>query len=243
LTSPGVDQQAAAMSQAPMPKRKLPLLPLAVIGVVFIAAVVLLVHHYGLHELLARAKTASVRGIEFIREFGAGAFFLGMAILPAVGIPLMAFTIPAGQAFAQQLGMGGVIAISLVAVAINLALGYWVSRYALRPVLTRLLKRYGYSVPRVTPQNAFTVTLLVRLTPGPPYALQACLLGLAEVPFRVYMVVSWIALLPWVVGAIVLGEGIFSGKFGRSLIGLGVLIVAVIVVQWVRHKYLRRKTA
>jgi uncharacterized membrane protein YdjX (TVP38/TMEM64 family) len=231
------------MSQAPAPKRKLPVLPLAVIGVVAIAAAFLLVHHFGMHELVARAKIASNRGMELIREFGAGAFFVGMAVLPAIGVPLLAFTITAGEAFAERLGMGGVIAISLVAVAVNLALGYWVSRYALRPVLAGLLKRYGYSVPRVTPQNALTVTLLVRLTPGPPYALQACVLGLAEVPFRIYMIVSWVALLPWVVGGIVLGQGLFSGKFGTAVIGIGVLIVAVVIVQWVRRKYLTRKTA
>lgn len=231
------------MSQAPTPKRKLPIVPLLIIALIGVVVAGFLVHRYGLHEILARIKAASDEGIAMIRQFGATAFFVGMAILPAVGVPLLAFTIPAGQAFAGQLGMGGVIAISLVAVGINLAIGYWVSRYALRPLLTALLKRYGYNVPRVTPENALTVTLLVRLTPGPPYALQACLLGLAEVPFRIYLVVSWIALLPWVIGAIVLGEGLFSGKFGTAVIGIGVLIVAVVVVQLIRRKYARRAAA
>ena len=124
--------------------------------------------------------------------------------------------------------------------AFNLALGYWVARYALRPVLSGVFKHYGYSVPRVTPDNALQVALLVRLTPGPPYALQTGILGVAELPFRLYMIVSWLALLPWVIGAIILGRGLFNGNFGAVLMGVGVLVAATIVLQWIRRKYARR---
>jgi uncharacterized membrane protein YdjX (TVP38/TMEM64 family) len=224
------------MSQPPTAKRPLPIVPLAVLAVVLLAAAVLVLRGVDLRGWIER-------GIGAIRDMGPVAFFAAMTILPAFGVPLLAFTIPAGQAFEPQLGMPGVIAASLVAIAINLALGYWVSRYALRPVLAGLIKRYGYTVPRVTDGDALTVTLLVRLTPGPPYAVQACLLGLAEVPFRLYMIVSWLALLPWVFGAIILGKGLFSGKFGLAATGIGVLVVAVILVQWVRRKYFRRSEA
>jgi uncharacterized membrane protein YdjX (TVP38/TMEM64 family) len=223
-------------SEVPTPKRKLPILQLAIVGAVALIAVVLVLRGVDVRGWIER-------GIAMIRDLGAAVFFLAMTILPAFGVPLLAFTMTAGEAFAPQLGMGGVIAISLVAIAINLALGYWVARYAFRPVLAGLMKRYGYSVPRVTPENALMVTMLVRLTPGPPYAFQACLLGLAEVPFKLYLIVSWLALLPWVIGGIVLGKGLFSGKFGVAATGIGVLIVAVIVVQWIRRKYFTRRTA
>jgi uncharacterized membrane protein YdjX (TVP38/TMEM64 family) len=168
-------------------------------------------------------------------------FFTAMAVLPAFGAPMMAFTIPAGEAFAPRMGLGAVIAVALVAVVVNLALAYWVARYALRPALTRLITRFGYPVPRVTPQNALNVALLVRLTPGPPYFLQCFVLGVAEVPFRIYMIVSFLALLPWVIGAIVLGQGLFSGNFAAVMTGVGVLVVATIAVQWVRKKYFARE--
>jgi uncharacterized membrane protein YdjX (TVP38/TMEM64 family) len=93
----------------------------------------------------------------------------------------------------------------------------------------------------VTKENALTVTMLVRLTPGPPYALQACVLGLAEVPFRLYLLVSWLAMVPWTLGAIILGKGLFSGKFGMAASGMGVLVVALILVQVVRRKLAKRK--
>jgi uncharacterized membrane protein YdjX (TVP38/TMEM64 family) len=111
----------------------------------------------------------------------------------------------------------------------------------LRPLIAGLDKRYGYSVPRVTPENALSVLLVVRLTPGPPYPLQCYLLGIAESPFRLYMIVSWLALLPWVLGAIFLGRGLLNGNFRIAAMGAGVLVLAIVAVQWVRRKYARRE--
>lgn len=215
-------------------RRKLPVFKLAVAAVVLVAIAVLMLRGVDFRMLIAR-------GMGAIRDAGPWAFFAAMTILPAFGVPMMAFTIPAGEAFGERLGLGVVIGISLVAIAINLALGYWVARYAFRPLLSRLLTRYGYGVPRVTAENALNVTLLVRLTPGPPYALQACILGVAEAPFRMYMIVSWLAVLPWALGAIILGQGLFKGNFKIALLGLGVLIAAAVAVQWVRKKYFRRE--
>lgn len=230
----GAKAGSAGMSDAPTPKRKLPVAKLAILAIAVLGVAVLVLRGVDLRGLIEQF-------IGTIRDLGPVVFFAAMMVLPAFGMPLLAFTIPAGEAFAPQMGLGGVIAVSLVIVAINLALGYWVARYAFRPILTKLMKRYGYSVPRVTPDNALMVTLLVRLTPGPPYAVQACLLGLAEVPFKMYMIVSWLGLLPWVVGAIVLGKGLFSGKFGMAASGIGVLIAAAVVIHWVRRKYMVRQ--
>jgi len=212
------------------PRRKLPLLPLAIATAAGIVAAVLLLRGFEFQPL-------EVRGIELIRGAGPLAFFGAMAILPSVGMPLLAFTIPAGEVFAPRLGLGGVIAISLAAIAFNLALSYWLARYALRPLVSRILERYGYRVPRATAANALSITLLVRLTPGPPYSVQCYLLGLAEVPFRTFMIVSWLCLIPWAVGAIVLGQGILNGNFKLAAAGLAVLTGAVLVVQRLRRKY------
>lgn len=216
-------------------KKKLPVAKLALAAVVLLVAAVV---------VLRGVDVAAVkdRFIGTIRDAGPVAFFTAMAVLPAVGVPMLAFTIPAGEAFAGQLGLGWVIAIALVVAAFNLALSYWVARYALRPLLTGLLRRYGYEVPRITPENALNVLLVVRLTPGPPYALQCFVLGIAEAPFRLYMIISWLALAPWEIGAIVLGQGLFSGNFRAVAFGLGVLVVAVAGVQWWRKTQSRRES-
>jgi len=222
------------MSSEAQAARKLPWVKLAVAGVVLAVAAVLVVRGVDLAALIHR-------GMDLIRRVGPVAFFLAMAVLPTAAVPFSLFTIPAGEAFAPQLGLGPVIAIALVVLAVNLALSYWVARYALRPVLTRLLQRYGYAVPRVTPDNALAVTLVMRLTPGPPYVVQCYVLGIAEVPFGLYMIVSWVCQAPWVVGFIVLGQGLLNGNFIVAAKGLGVLVVLVVAVQWLRKKYAKRE--
>jgi uncharacterized membrane protein YdjX (TVP38/TMEM64 family) len=216
-------------------KGKIPWVKLAVVAVVLLAGAFFLLRGLNLRELVDR-------GMALIRAAGPGVFFTAMALLPALGAPLLGFTIPAGEAFAARLTLGGVIALALVAIAVNLALTYWLARYALRPLLLKLVQRYGYNVPRVTAENALSVTLLVRLTPGPPFFMQGYILGLAEVPFRLYMVVSWLAVLPWSLGAIIMGQGILNGNFKVALTGMAVLGVAVVAVQQLRKKYAKRAT-
>jgi uncharacterized membrane protein YdjX (TVP38/TMEM64 family) len=217
------------------PRKKLPLLKLAVVAAAAIAGAVLVLRGLDVGEAIEQ-------GMALIRRAGPVAFFLGMALLPAVGAPLTLFTIPAGEAFAPQMTLGGVIAVTLVAIALNLALTYWLAHRAFRPLLERWVTRYGYRVPRVSADNALTVALLVRLTPGPPFFLQSYILGLAAVPFRLYMIVSWLAVLPWAVGAVVLGRGILNGNFKVAAIGLGVIVVAIVVVQAVRRKLAKRES-
>lgn len=182
------------------------------------------------------------QGMVIIRSAGPWVFFFAMAVLPLFGAPLLAFTIPAGEAFAGQMTLGGVVAATLTAIALNLALTYWLAHRAVRPLLERLTGRFGYTVPRVTAGNALTVALLVRLTPGPPFFLQSYLLGLAAIPFRLYMFVSWFCVLPWAVGAVVLGRGVLNGNFKMIVMGVGVIVAAVAAVQFIRRRVAKRES-
>jgi uncharacterized membrane protein YdjX (TVP38/TMEM64 family) len=217
-----------------VPKKKLPIAKLAVAAVLLLVVAVIFLRGVDLRGLIDRGMAA-------IRAMGPGVFFAAMAILPAVGAPMAAFTIPAGEAFGERLGMPTVVIIALAVIAFNLAFGYWVARYALRPLLLGLLKRYGYTVPRVTRENALSVALLVRLTPGPPYALQAWILGCAETPFGLYMLVSWLGVLPYALAGIILGKGMFDGNFKAVAGGLGLLVAAAVAVQLVRKKMAKRR--
>jgi uncharacterized membrane protein YdjX (TVP38/TMEM64 family) len=222
------------MSSEPRAAKKIPWVKLAIATVVLAVGAVLLLCGLDVPALIERT-------MDLIRRVGPVGFFLAMTILPTAAVPLSLFTIPAGEAFAPQMGLGVVIAISLVVLAVNMALTYWVARYALRPALTKLLQRYGYTVPRVTPENALAITLVMRVTPGTPYVIQGYVLGIAEVPFVLYMIVSWLCQAPWVVGFVVLGQGLLKGNFAVAAKGLGVIVAVVIAVQWLRRKYAKRE--
>jgi uncharacterized membrane protein YdjX (TVP38/TMEM64 family) len=182
-------------------------------------------------------KAVGHHALAYIRDAGPWAFFAGMAILPAFSAPLSAFTIVAGEAFGKEMTIPGVIAASLVAISVNLAFTYWLARYALRPLLSKVIGRYGYTVPRVTRENALSITLFLRLTPGPPFFMQSYILGLAEAPFVQYMVVSSICNVPWTIAFIVLGQGIFNGNFKLVAYGIGVIAAASIAIHWIRKRH------
>lgn len=162
------------------------------------------------------------QGIGFIRSVGPLPYFVAMALLP---VPLSWFTVPAGEAFAATMTLPGVMAAAIAAVAVQTAWCYWVARRALRPVLERWFARRGWTVPKVTADNALAVMVLVRLVPGPPLPLQCFLLSLAGVPFGLYMVVSTLFSVPWVIGGIMLGRGVLGGNW--TIIGLGVGVVGI----------------
>jgi len=220
-------------TEEPLPKRKLPVFTLCILAFAAVAATLLLLRGVDVRGLAGQ-------GMNMIRDAGPWVYFAATAFLPAVGAPLSAFTIVAGEAFAAQMTLAGVIAATLAAIAANLALTYWLARRALRPLLSRFTEYYGYRIPRVTKANALNVALFIRLTPGPPFFMQSYMLGLAEVPFRLYMAVSWLCILPWAVAFVVLGKGAFAGNFKLVLTGVGVLVAATALVHWIRKRYAAR---
>jgi uncharacterized membrane protein YdjX (TVP38/TMEM64 family) len=219
--------------EEPLKKRKLPLFQLCVVAFAAVAAALLLLRGVNIRGMAAQ-------GMAMIRDAGPWVYFSATAFLPAVGAPLSAFTIVAGEAFAAQMTLAGVIVATMAAIAANLALTYWLARYALRPILSRVTEHYGYRIPRVTKKNALNIALMLRLTPGPPFFMQSYILGLAEVPFRLYMIVSWVCILPWAVAFVVLGKGVFNGNFKMVITGVGVLVAATAFVHWVRKRYADR---
>src|ERR1043165_1329065 len=79
----------------------------------------------------ANLLSVANRFIVFFRLAGPLPFFLAMAFLPMVGCPLSPFTLVAGPVFGPTMGVGNVIACAILAVAVNVALSYWIADRAL----------------------------------------------------------------------------------------------------------------
>jgi len=54
------------------------------------------------------------------------------------------------------------------------------------------------------------------------------------------MVVSWICILPWAIGAAIMGKGVFNGNFKLVIYGVGVIVAAVVIVRMIRKRYVPR---
>jgi uncharacterized membrane protein YdjX (TVP38/TMEM64 family) len=220
-------------SEEPRKKRKLPVFKLALAAVVAGAVGYLFLRGMNYREVARQC-------LDYVRGAGPWVFFTGAAIAPAFSAPLSMFTLSAGEIFARQMTMPGVIAAMLAAITVNMAFTYWLARYALRPLLSRVVEYYGYTIPRVTGENAMSITLFLRLTPGPPFFLQSYILGLAEVPFRLYMVVSFLCNVPITIALVVLGKGILNGNLSLIITGIGVIAAASVAIHWIRKRYAAR---
>jgi len=178
-----------------------------------------------------------------LREAGPEVFFVAMALLPAVGFPLIAFTLAAGPVFGPTLGTGWVIVWSLTAVVVNLLLTYWLANRALRPLVSRLLTYFEFRLPDSTAGGAWQVALIVRLTPGPPFWVQSYLLGLISLPLMPYLVVSTFVMAGYIIALVCGGEAIAKGNGQLAFAAVGILVVSVAVLQLLRKRLARRRAA
>ena len=188
--------------------------------------------------LVAAAETMVLR----LREAGPAVFFVAMALLPAVGFPMIAFTLAAGPVFGPTLGTGGVILCSVAAVVVNLLLTYWLANRALRPLVGRLLTYFDFHLPNGAAGGAWQMALIVRLTPGPPFWVQSYLLGLIKVPLAPYLVVSTFVMTGFIVALVCGGEAITNGDGRRAVAAVGALVVIVAAVQLVRKRTARGRS-
>ena len=211
---------------------------------VALAAAVLLVAGLGLFWLWAhdgKVGWAVADGIDLLREAGPVAFFGAMAILPALGCPVLAFHLTAASAFAAQMGIGGVLAAAGAALAVNIALTYWLACHGLRPWLEQLIKRTPYKIPQLDAADHAEITLVLRITPGPPFFMQGYLLGLAGVNFRTYMWISWVVAMAYAIGFIIFGEAILHGKAGRAILGLSAIVAVALLFHVLRRHYGKKR--
>jgi uncharacterized membrane protein YdjX (TVP38/TMEM64 family) len=207
---------------------------LAIGGAAVALGVGLLVWKTGLLAGLA----AVVAGL---REAGPVIFFLSMALLPAIGFPMFAFTVTAGPVFGPTLGTGWVIGCSLLAVVTNLLLTHWLANRALRPLVSRLLARFEFRLPDDAAENAWLVTMIVRLTPGPPFWVQSYLLGVIRVPLLPYVAVSTLIMAGYIVALVLGGDAIASGNGRVALVAVGALAMFAGTLHLMHKRTVRRR--
>ena len=187
-------------------------------------------------EAWARLREAASAATAWVRGLGAAWYFTAFALLPAVGFPVSVFAFSAGPLFGPVLGLPAVLGLAGLSMAVSMTISYGLSRYVLRPWVTRLLEFLGYRIPVVPPPKRRMFVFLVRVTPGPPYVFQSFLLGLAEVPFGLYLAVSWLVGTANISLVIVFGDALMKGRGGVALAALVGVVAVVGVVKLVRKK-------
>jgi uncharacterized membrane protein YdjX (TVP38/TMEM64 family) len=166
---------------------------------------------------------------------GPASFFTMMALLPAAGVPVTFFNITAGTVFTPVLGLPAVVALVVTSLGINLALTYAAGRWVLRPRVERLVAWFGFNVPVVGTEEQPAAIVFLRLIPGPPFAVQNYLLGMAGFRFGVYMGVSWpMAVLDAGI-YILFGAALAEGSGRLAIMAAGLLVALVLAGRWLRR--------
>lgn len=164
--------------------------------------------------------------VKQVADLGPFVFFGCMAILPLFWFPMSPFLF-----LAPVFGTPVAIAGSLSAMAINMTLGWFVSGKLFRPFFERLVARFGYEVPELSNKGLVGLTLALRLTPGVPFPLQNYLLGLARMPFGLYLLVSIPTNALVSVSVLLFGEALMKGSVGLALAAVGVFAVVTLIVR------------
>lgn len=170
--------------------------------------------------------------LDWQRQVGSVPYFIGMALLPLVGVPTTPLFMLAGASFGLITALIG----SAVAVAANVMLSYWLARKVIRRPLAKLLRRWDYQLPEFTPGKALSFLILMRLAPGLPAFLKNYVTALFDVPFGIYLALSWLITYPYAVGLIVLGDSLFSGDLREGAAGLLVLLAVVVGFGWINKR-------
>lgn len=174
--------------------------------------------------------------VSLIRSAGPVTFFVAMALLPGFGAPISFFSLTAGSVFGPQLGTPAVLCLSMLAITINMVLAYLLASRAFRPALQRLMQRRGYAIPRIGANDSITLIVLLRVTPGLPFAAQNYLLSLAATPFVPYLLVSCAIVLPLNMAFILFGEALLQGSGKVALVAV-LLALALIAASRLIWKY------
>ncbi len=174
--------------------------------------------------------------VQFLREAGPWAYFSAMGLLPVIGFPLAPFNLAAGPAFVPSLGLLPVILLACAAIGVNVSLTYLLSKYTLRPLVMRAAAWLGYSIPEIPADKYLAAAFLVRATPGPPFFLQSCLLGIAGVPFLPYMIASLSVAGVYAALVIAGGDALMNGQMRIVLLCCAGLGLFATVLRLLRRK-------
>jgi len=132
-------------------------------------------------------------------------------------------------------------ALALAAI-LAAALTYALARWFLRPWVERLCVWLGFTIPEVADADQRSLVILVRVTPGPPYALQNYLLGMAKISFATYFSISWVVVSAYGCAFIVFGDAIAQGKGRGVLLGASLLIALTVGIRFLRRWMQRKNT-
>lgn len=170
-----------------------------------------------------------------LRDYPVLLYFL-IVILPAFPIPQSPFVVLAGIVFAEFFGETLGAAVAASAVGLNILWTYFLTVGPLHSIVSRILARFGYRIPRLPPEDMLKFSFLIRVTPVLPMCVQNYTLGLLHVPLRKYLLASWTTQVPLAFAIALTAGAVLEGRLGAIVLAGMVLLVLGIGLRWLRKR-------
>jgi uncharacterized membrane protein YdjX (TVP38/TMEM64 family) len=161
--------------------------------------------------------------LEWVQSAGLwGAVLFGLAYIPAAVLFVPASVLTLGAGFVYGVAKGTII-VSLGSTA-GAAAAFIVGRTVGQAPVARRMARHPAldAIGRAVESEAFKVVLLTRLSPLFPFNLLNYAFGLSSVPFKTYLLASWVGMLPGTIMYVYLGSAarsvaaLLSGELRRT---------------------------
>lgn len=163
------------------------------------------------------------------------ALILAVATLPGMGFPISPLLLMFGVVLAPHYGMVTTCALGILSQSFCTTWTYLLSSGPLRDVLKKIVSQRR-ELPELTESNALRLCLILRITPGIPYAIQNIVLGIVGMRLKQYLIVSIPITALWTIGFIVTGGAIFKGQAGLAITGVLLLVAMVLLTKMLRQK-------
>ncbi|HAV14578.1 MAG TPA: hypothetical protein DCX06_13970 [Opitutae bacterium] len=163
------------------------------------------------------------------------ALVLALTTLPGIGFPISPLFILVGAVLGPKYGLPTACLIAVAAQSTCTIWTYLLAAGPLRGVLKKFILRKR-ELPNLTSSNAIRLALIMRITPGIPYAFQNIALGIVGLKLKPYLITSIPITALWTIGFVTTGGAIFEGSAGIALTGILLLVILVLVTRMLRNR-------
>ncbi len=162
-------------------------------------------------------------------------YSLVILVLPILFLPVTPIYIIAASRAAEDSYLV-VLLYCYLGLTLNIVFSYYISRY-FGKYLRAFFNKRNIRIPEIPENEQYELTFLIRMIPGNPLTVQNYLLGMANIPFFKYVVISLpiqyiqVAIYVW------FGEAIFDGGMSKILLGGSLLFVVGVIARMLSKRY------
>ena len=149
-----------------------------------------------------------------------------MALLGALGVPVVALILAAGIALGSWLGVVCVLVGVTLSAALSYGLGSWLGREAIEGVVGGRFERVQDRIAR----RGLVSVILVRVVPVAPFAVINMVAGASRITLRDLLIGTLVGMTPGVIAMVYFGSQLLEVVQGASLWELGAVAALAVGV-------------